>query len=103
MLVALRPRPLTRWAFALIQNFEVDPRSIGREPHEPAQRIHLSNKLALRKPADRWVAAHFAHFGWVKRDQCHARMRLEQVRSSPRSLNACVPTTNHNDAKMLQE
>src|SRR5688572_26023745 len=49
-LVSLRARRPDRWATTPVQEPELDPRRVDREPHQPAKRVDLSNQVSLGGP-----------------------------------------------------
>jgi hypothetical protein len=59
--ISLRPGPPHRRTAALIQNTKLNPAAINDPAHHAIQRIDLTNKMALRKPANSRVAGHFTN------------------------------------------
>src|SRR5207249_4190746 len=47
-----------RRAAAAVEQLELDPRRVDREPHQTAQRVDLANEMAIRRSADRRIAGH---------------------------------------------
>jgi hypothetical protein len=97
ILVALRARPAHRGALRPVQHLELDARRIGRETHQPAERVDLAHHLALCQSADRGVAAHLPEARGLHRDKRHARACAERRRGRTRGLGACVATADHDD------
>jgi len=58
--VRLCPRSPHRCPLAPVEKPELDPRGVGRAPHDPVQGIDLAHQMTFAQTPDRRVAGHLA-------------------------------------------
>ena len=97
VLVGLASRSMNRGPLRSVQKFELDPRRVRDQPHQPPHRIDLADELPLREPPNCWIAAHHPDFRGIKRHQCYRTGRSQPIRSSPRGFNTGVSAPDHDD------
>ncbi len=93
-LVGLGTQRLDGWAFAFVEQPDLDEGAVGDAAHEPAQRVDLADEVALGRPADRGVAGHVGQFVEVDREQQGA---AAHAGGGVRGLAAGVPGADHDD------
>ena len=88
-----------RRAFAGVENPELDPRKVGRLPHDPVQRIYLAHQMAFTDAADRRITGHLTDGFETLRDEQRAGARAS---SRHRGFSACVTCANDNHVKAIR-
>ena len=94
--VGLGARALDGWAFAAIEDAELNARRIGGARHDAIERIDLAHQMALAQAADRRIAGHLADCRETVGDQ---RGSGAAARRRGRGFAPCVPAADDNDVK----
>jgi hypothetical protein len=98
--IRLRARGPDRWAFARIEDAELDAGLVGRCCHRTAERIDLLDQMSLANAADRWIAGHltqrFEAMGQQERGRTHTG-------GGKRSLGTRMPSAHDQHIKMTGE
>ena len=95
--ICLRARAANSRALGAVQQPELNSSPVNHSAHQTIQRIDLPHQMAFAKPADGWIARHFANcFSAVseKRGAC------AEAGSRCSSFGAGMAATNDNDIKM---
>ena len=83
--VGLRARRPDGRSAASVEQLELDPCRVDREPHQAAERVDLANEVPLRRAAHRGVAGHVRDRRLRQRADGHAP---PHARRGPRGLDA---------------
>jgi hypothetical protein len=68
--------------------------SVDCSSNQSAKRIDLANQMSLRRAANGWIARHVRHGVSSERADTHT---ATDPGGRPRSLNASMPGTDHDD------
>ena len=96
--ISLRPRGAHCWAFARIQNAELDACFVRGQCHGAAQGIDLLHQMAFANAADRGVAAHLAEGFNIVRQQQGANAH---ACGSQGCFGAGVAAADHDQVKLF--
>ena len=97
--VGLHPQAVHRRALAPVEHPALQIGGVRRQPHHPAQRVHLPHQVALGGAADAGVAGHVADAVQAQGEQPGARA---QHRRRVGGLDAGVARADHDHVKISQ-